>query len=537
MTTSPTDLQLPGSLFLNNKKLNTIAGCFSSMASNIRYTLSSKSFINCALVDVSDCFNDGGYRNKIGGIPYGLFYQEVSQKSNFTDGWNHSDAVSLGLSETKVYNEGSALPTAKTYSETLKKRNRTIQYMSNVLRYFNSADATCYNRVDTARTSLEDAGDLIAYNEAYDPREFIINEKWDGRQTIDNPAYTEGSDLPETIDNPNYNPYYVIKNPNYDPYHYVWNVWYHDGTNGLGTLIEGTTLWSKVQDGSITDIAKTLPDDFYDPDHGKQSQSYAGNRSDSMNYICPPDLFRYCADLTSTTVSYALANSSNYTSASSGVNRLNQGIYGRIPKRLFGPLTKIQNITNVFYEATCVSPYTWPDSNGYGYMIHPDTFAANTNLRSVQGLFKGFYVPQDVVFPTTMFNKNASLTTISQLFYCSIFYGTTDSKSQVSAGSFNNNKLLTDISYLFGSANLHVSANSGITVIDAALFTSANHKNINNLTGFLQYQSNTTGTVPAFWEWLTPTAANRANMFVNVRKSNITNSSAIVNAGWGNGMI
>lgn len=537
MTVNPNDLELPGTLFINNKKLSNVNGCFYNMGSNVRYKLSGKSFINCQLTDVTNCFNDSGSKNKYGGIPYGLFYQEVSQKKNFENGWSHDDAVALGLSQTTVYNEGSTLPTAKTYSETLKFRNRTIQYMSGALRYFNSTDATPYNRIDTARTSLNDAGDLIAQNEAYDPREFIINEKWDGRQTIPNPNYKEGSNLPTTITNPNYNPYYVIKNPNYDPYHYNWNIWYHDGTNGLGTLIENTVLWSKVQDGSITDLPKTLPDDFYDPDHAKQSDSYVGDRSDSMNYICPPDLFRYCANLTSTNISYVLANSSSYTISSAGLNRLSQGIYGRIPKRLFEPLTNITNIEDVFNESTCVSPYTWPTAGGYGNMVHPDTFANNLNLRSVRGLFKGMYVPTNVVFPNTMFNKNVQLNNVQELFYASIFYGNSDGKSQVGAGMFNNNKLITNISYLLGAPNNHASTGSGVKVIDAGLFTSANHKNINNVIGFLSYQSNTTGTVPAFWEWLNISAANRANVFVGVRKSNITNSAAITNAGWGDGMI
>ena len=530
VTTKPSDLHLPGDLFINNKLLTNINGCFASMSTDINYTLSSKGFINCQLTDVRNCFNDGGNKNKIGGIPYGLFYQERVQKKVFENGWSHSDAVSLGLSEDNTYDEGDTLPTAKTYSEQLKMRNRTITMMDSALRYFNSNTATAYTRIDTARTSIEDAGDLITQNESYDPREYIINDKWDGRQTITD---SEGNE----VTNPNYNPQYIIKNPAYSPYLYEWNIWYHDGTNGLGSIIESTTLWSKVQDGSITSLPSTLPDEFYDPDHGKQPSSYVGDRSDNMNFICPPDLFRYCSDQASTSIDYVLANSSYYTYLAGGRDRLNQGISGRIPKYLFKPLTKIQNIRYVFYECTCLTPYTWPDANGYGNMVHPDTFSGNTKLTNVSGIFRGIYVPEDVIIPDGLFNNNTSLQNLTELFYGSLFYGTSDSKAQVRAGLFNNNKLISNVSYLLGAPANSVPTNAGVKIIESGLFTAANHKNISSLIGFLQNQANTTGTVPAFWEWLNPTTANRSNIFLGVRKSNITNSAAIESAGWDTGMI
>lgn len=123
------------------------------------------------------------------------------------------------------------------------------------------------------------------------------------------------------------------------------------------------------------------------------------------------------------------------------------------------------------------------------------------------------------------------------MFYGSLFYGTSDSKAQVRAGLFNNNKLISNISYLLGAPANSVPTNAGVKIIESGLFTAANHKNISSLIGFLQNQANTTGTVPAFWEWLNPTTANRSNIFLGVRKSNITNSAAIESAGWATGMI
>lgn len=82
------------------------------------------------------------------------------------------------------------------------------------------------------------------------------------------------------------------------------------------------------------------------------------------------------------------------------------------------------------------------------------------------------------------------------------------------------------------------SANNNIKNIgNGLLFTSTNHTRITNVTSFMQYQGNTYGTIPAMWEWLRPTAANRANVFFGVSKSKITNSDAIIAACWGDGMV
>ena len=533
---STSDLRLPGDMFINNVALKDIDGCFMKMASNIRYTLTGKGFINCQLTSVRNCFNDDGNVNKKGGIPYGLFYQEKQVTKTF-EGFNKSDAATLGLTEETLYPNQSQAPAVKKYTEKLTVRNNTILSMTGALRNFNSSDATCYNREDYNMTSLADAGDVIIFNELYDPREYILNPKYDVRETIVNPDWIEGSDLPQYVENPYYNAQYVIKNPAYNPYRYAWNIWYLDGTDGFDEIVMDSELYSKVLDGTIKDLPSTLPAEFSDSDNTKTNPSPTGiQRSESMNYICAPDLFRYCTNTSSIDLSYVLGNVSTYTSGPSV--RTNQGIYGRIPKYLFNPLTTAQNLNHVFYMNMNITPYTWHDEQSNGNMVHPDTFRSNTQLLNITGIFAGIHVPSKIVIPTTLFAGNTRLQNVSYLFYGAIFYGSS-SEEQLPNDLFKSNKLITNISYMFAApSSTSPSANNNIKNIgNGLLFTSTNHTRITNVTSFMQYQGNTYGTIPAMWEWLRPTAANRANVFFGVSKSKITNSDAIIAAGWGDGMV
>lgn len=533
---TPSDLQLPGDMFINNTALKNIDGCFMAMSSNLRYTLTGKGFINCQLETVRNCFNDNGNNNKKGGIPYGLFYQQ-KQVTKIFEGFSKADAASLGLTEESLYPDSSQAPAVKKYTEKLTVRNNTITAMTGALRNFNSSDATCYERITHTMSSLSDAGDVIIFNEAYDPREYIVNPKYDTRTTILNPDYIEGSDLPQYIDNPDYNTQYVIKNTAYDPYHYAWNIWYLDGTDGIDQIIYDSELYAKIIDGSITDISSVLPDEFTDSDNAKVNPDATNTpRAESRNYICAPDLFRYCKDTAALQLEYVLADVSYYTA---GTNvRENQGIYGRIPKYLFKPLTTIQSLANVFYLNRNITPYTWYDDQSSGNMLHVDTFTANTALTNISGIFAGIHVPANIIIPNTLFTKNTRLQNVSKLFYGAIFRGPYDGVPQISDSLFSSNKLLTNISYMFAALDSNSpSTNANVRRIGSELFTAANHPRITNVASFMQYQGNTYGTVPAMWEWLSPTTANRANVFFGVSAKNISNSDAIIAAGWGDGMI
>ena len=551
--TTPTDISLPSDIFINCTELQDAQSCFRNIGDeSFQYTLSSKGFINCKLTNVNDIFNESTGTAKIGSIPYGLFYQEKKVNKTFEAGWTHSQAQALGMvdenfgiTEDGKYDESIVLADPVRTTEQVKAINNTIASMTNALATFKSSLAKCYERevYDSENiVSLETAGDLITYNDNYNPVEFIPNPTFDPNEFIANPEYDENNpgDTEPTIANPAYDPRRVIKNTKYDPCHYVWNEWYYDGNYGLGDWLEETMLYSKVLDGSITDISSTLPSAFYNADDNRKPLEPTGIvRHESMNYICPPDLFRYCT--TSASVNYCLSNSSNYTWPGGDVYRENGGIYGRIPKDLFKPLTTASTISYVFYDCHNVTPYTWNNDTESGNMMHPDMFINNKSLSNVSGLFKGLYVPENIVIPSTLFTKNTQLKNVSWLFGGCIFEGPADGIQQLNDSTFSQNRLIENISYMIAgsTSDSSVPNNQGPKKIGGSLFTSDKHKNITNLQGFLMRQSNTTGTLPAFWEWLNPTVNNRSGIFYGVRKSNFTNGSEVPTGsnGWDANMI
>lgn len=522
---SADQLSLPGDMFINNKQLTHVDGCFANMASNIKYTLTGKGFINCNLASVRYCFDENGVGkgNKVGGIPYGLFYQEQEVTTNFTDGWDHDDALAAGLSDTNVYPSGSVLPNTKTYTQRLKKIRNTISDMTGALRYFAGQYATGYEREVVELTSIQTAGDVIIQNETYDPREYIKNPKYDARATIMDSTGQE-------IDNPNYNPYYIMKNPSYDPYLYKWNIYYPDGTINMGSEIESSVLYANILNGTVTELPSTIPSELYD--NQVVSGPMTNTRETSRNYICPPDLFRYCTNSSIVELTDVLGYSSSFTSGST--SRLTNGIYGRIPAVLFRPLTNVTSMTYVFCDCHNITPHTWNTDSDEGEMFPPDLFRYNTKLTNVTGMFIGLYIPENIAIPGTLFTQNTALQNASYLFYNCVFYYT----KALNESLFANNKQLNNISYMFAATINHPASNANIKVISSGLFKISSNPALNNFTGFLMLQGSTTGTVPEFWNWPNkPTAANKTNVFYGVYKSKISNSEAIVSAGWGDGML
>lgn len=537
-----TVFEFPGDIFINCPRLANICGCFRE--SYVRYRLTGKGFKNCSITNAAYAF----YENqntfiKEGGIPYGLFYQDEEVTKQYT-GWTHSDAVRLGIdsnygiNEDGTHNPDVVIPSTITYAEVINNIKSTITNMQYCLANFSSNNASCYERQLYDMTTIEDSGDIVIDNPDYDPIEFVINPLYDPRDQISNPLYDPNNPAaqPEFIDNPNKDIRRIINNSKYDPYKKMWNTWFYDGVFGLGDLIQNSILYSKIESGEITDISPVLPDIFFNADDLKSTSQPSGKvRLESMNYICPPDLFRYCYNNSSTDVTCCLYRSSRKTD--SGIYRQDWGLYGRIPTDIFKPVSQITNLNYVFQFCYNVCPYTWSDGNTSGQMFAPEMLYNNVALKSVKGLFSGLYIPADVIVPPTLFSKCLSLTDISYIFYDTVFLGPADGVQQLNDTTFAYNYILQNIEYAMASTN---AANGwkgqGPKKIGSSLFTSSKHRALTNITGVFYGNTNTTGSVPEFWNWLQNlTNSNRTNVFAFMKKSNLTNGSSIPTA-WASNM-
>jgi hypothetical protein len=273
--------------------------------------LTGKGFTNCKLTNVAYAFyEDSESYTKEGGVPYGLFYMERDVVRAST-GWSHADALKLGITENfGITEEGkhdpdAVLPQTIDYSESIKAVRSSITDMRYALANFSSPNAEGYIRKQVELNTVEDAGDLLISNENYNISEYIVNSAYDPRDQIPNPVYDPNNPgtTPEYIDNPNKDIRRVIKNPNYSPYKKIWNIDYYDGIYGLGDLIQNSSLYSKIQSGSITDVDPNIPEEFFNQDDMRYPMSPQNQtRLDSMNYIVPSDLFKYCADAASTNI-------------------------------------------------------------------------------------------------------------------------------------------------------------------------------------------------------------------------------------------
>lgn len=526
--------ELPGNIFQDCSNLVQITGCFRNQL--VKYKLTGKGFTNCKLTNVAYAFyEDSESYTKEGGVPYGLFYMERDVVRAST-GWSHADALKLGITENfGITEEGkhdpdAVLPQTIDYSESIKAVRSSITDMRYALANFSSPNAEGYIRKQVELNTVEDAGDLIITNENYNVSEFIVNTAYDPRDQIPNPGYDPNNpgSTPEYIDNPNKDIHRVIKNPNYSPYKKIWNIDYYDGVYGLGDLIQNSTLYQNIQSGVITDIDPNIPSEFFNEDDMRYPLSPAGqNRLDSMNYIVPSDLFKYCVNNTNTNISNVLTGSGRKTV--NGVQRYNYGIYGRIPNRIFKTLTNISSLTNVFAYCRCINPYTWNDDSNNGQMFPSDMLSNNTALESVSGLFCGIYIPAKVVIPSTLLSKNLALTDISYLFYDATFQGSADDVQQLSDTTFQYNYILQNISYALASTNSTGGwMGQGPKKIGSNLFTQSKHKNLTKITGLFYGDTSTTGSVPEFWTWLNNlTNTNKQNVFAYMSKSLITNSGSI----------
>ena len=120
---------------------------------------------------------------------------------------------------------------------------------------------------------------------------------------------------------------------------------------------------------------------------------------------------------------------------------------------------------------------------------------------------------------------------------------------QVPVGLFSKNSALQNIRGVFASYSVSVNSDGTCTMdttnykgrspknFPGGMINSDVHRNITNVSFFLGAASQTHGSVPAFWEWLTRLSDTYRNSpFHSMSKRLISNSSAITSP-WNNNMV
>lgn len=547
------EISLPGNMFLNNTKLTNISSLFNGMSSSIKYTLIGKGFRNCSLKNVAYAFDEtSGNYSKTGYIPYGLFYQEKTEIKS-VEGWTADNDLGIneefGIKEDGSWDSSVILPSPQNISFSRTVPNRTITNMYQCLGHFSSSNAAGYTK-NIGKVIPSDYGDLVIPNESYNPVKYIKNPKYSPEEELEITDPVTGAVT--KVPNPARDIRRVILNTEYDGYGESWNRWVVDGLNGLENTVLNSTLYSAKagSDPLRYSLPANLPEEFNILDDTKTCQNTGlASKRRVMNYICPPDLFRYCENSGTTNINYALASSGR--EEGTGYTYTSYGLPGRIPPHLFEPVSNINTISGVFYYCKMLNPASWSQDNSEIGKMYPESlFAKNTSLSDITTLFAFTEVPDGVEIPSNLFTNNIALRTLDRLWMGTKWNGTSTTKSQVPDTLFSVNTSINNIRGMFASYSVTVNSDNSSTadltnysgrppkyINGAVLFNSSVHKNITNCSWFIVNGTGTYGTIPEFWKWLTSLSANnRTSPFYGVYKSRVTNEDSAP-AEWLTGMV
>lgn len=495
---------LPGNMFENNTKLSSLKGCFSE--AKFKYELEPSGFIpNTALTDVSYIFSNNTETGGLNGeIPYKLFFFGDTFK-NYPNSVGVTKDTFEGLSSyvSDTDDDGNVTLTGITASE-ITQTTFSGQYSTPITRLRNIEGA--FSHIRSNYTLYRNKFNLNGVEHESD---FSENEL-----IIENPEYCPIMFTVSSVDGG----VLLTKNPSYNPYRYMWNIFAYDGNgDAMHDMITASTLYSKLSD-ETSDVYGLLPldtDEFFPVElntgyinvvDGSVGQHInGGSQVNERNYICPPDLLRYCNDIPSLNVTSLFESS--------------DGMVGNIPEMLFYPLKSLTSVSGVF-KGFNMLPYKFPIlSNGVlteGIMYPPNLFKTLTGLTTISELFRYGKVWGGTVVSADLFRYNANLNDASSVWENTMWY---DIEKQASGIAFNafkpeglfaNNRNLTTIRDMFRNANM--------PYMESYLFSTTNNPRINDCSYFLGGATGLKGHgVPEFWSY--PNMLNGTSAYGNLSRS------------------
>lgn len=396
---SSLQVSIPGSLFNESNKLTEIDYLFKDFG--IKYELTSESFANCPkLSSASYTFASDSDSNILGSIPKKLFYHG---RKEVTKTWEYIDAPdNFDPTQRIVDSDGNyVLDENGNYTYPIVNE-QDVQTVS--IKYYQ------YN---TNLSNLE--GCFKGCN---------------------SDAYENNN--PEQESNPDYFPgnYYRLNGMWYkkDKNLYLYTkAWEYDGTDQV--------------DGQSYDDAHVL-------DASPITTCYGITRYSIPNYICSPDLLRYCS--ANVNINYLFAEQVRNTVHDQQAANTNAryGIKGRIPPYLLKPVPNITSIEGMFMNCKQLSSYQVED--GSTYLIPKSFFTYSTKLTNLERAFEGLVFPSKVdlnVF-TPLSNKYLQ---VAQIFQYPLFASGT-----VISGVIFNNVLTLSKAFNVGTGTTVDGLNNGI---------------------------------------------------------------------------
>lgn len=446
----------------------------------VKIKLIGEGFRNCKLTDVSMAFKDSGI---FGTIPYRLFYM--------------FDGNNIG---------------------------RTIELMDDVF-------SGCYY-LGYDETREYDFSEIKNTNYSY-------NLTWH-----DHIVKNEGKPVNYKLD---------VSNIKKDIDSNAFDDWYLDGYGWEGATVED------LNDQEEFDKLKeelSLKYFVYDEKQkeviNQQQNTIKLSDTAYQNYKIPTDLFRYCNK--KCTLSNVL-NSLNWVQKELVIDdetneiyikstEAIEGLFGRIPMRLFESLTDSTKFDSVFkntYFCSFVGAYDTGKSDDNkilidrGLMYPPNMFSYNEALSEVPELFAGTVVHVGSDVNSDLFGKNSNLSNVSGLFsdceFDSRYYDNSSFPQDKSYSQINFNSLfegknkITDASGLFQVNNISLTKILGLRFIERGLLSSST--NITNISNMFAGNTNMSGEVPIFASSTYRFITQYSGYLSGVDKSSIINANEL----------
>ena len=259
---------------------------------------------------------------------------------------------------------------------------------------------------------------------------------------------------------------YDIKNVNYDY-----------------KLIENLQLWNCGESTYLTDEYKYK--------HESYGSGSVNSTKFISNYICPMDLFRYCKS--DCNINSIFKNQSRFNNTDKLPNNeigYVYGMIGRIPPKLFKPLSNTSQFKNVFENCKGIVPY----AQSLDGLLYNFTFSDNNALTDLTGMFTKTMLIGHL--SDKLFSNNKKITYLNELFknsYMPEVYAINDIDSIdyinfINSNTFKNNIGLINISNAFSKDANAIEKCYIYFDITSDLFTFENNSNLQNVSSLFQNQ-------------------------------------------------
>lgn len=393
-----------------------------------------------------------------------------------------------------------------TFNDSYKTCVRNITGMNSIFKNITTEDLTAYTlNVTSDDLTIKNynsggCSNIIEDNPNYNPIFVTPNDSFDPVLYIHNSV--DGT----TTLNPNYDPRRVKENSAYDKYPKIWNKWINDGTATLYNAIVGSEIYDNIGGPNDIGISSGLPDDILSTSATSKTTLLPidnlfhkeNDRQIVRNYLVAGDLFRYCTSNASIHSAFQGSGGANIDAVDilGWPNTLKKGFYGSIPPFFFDNVRNTTSLANMFLGVKGLTPYNWSqDASILGNMFPPDLLKGMSSLTDVSHMFEGCYIYPYEQIPDAFFATNSKLRDLSYLFSDCKFAD--DKNAQVPPKLFTKCSDIQDVSYMFYKKENW--SPRAPYIMSKDLFTPEKNPAIRNVSYFMYYAEQTTGSVPEFW--------------------------------------